>query len=306
VRRGDEHEIDATFFRSRTQPQGLRVRLEARRFVADAWPHNGPKDELPLVSFATYRGDKRALANVQSVTAIAFDVDDPMSSCDALSDRLANAIALEWSFCTSFSSVLGALKFRVLAPISRPMLADEHRIVWPVLADVLARAGVIVDPACKDASRAYFVPAIPPSGIFEARTLPGERLDVAAWLDAARELAEAAEAERAAEAAKLARRGPRRASGGPSGFDRACAYVATVPAAIQGQNGSDRTIGLCVRLVRGFELSDEEALAALAPWNASCRPPWKPKDLARKVAEARKNGRMAFGELLGRDQRRTA
>ena len=76
------------------------------------------------------------------------------------------------------------------------------------------------------------------------------------------------------------------------------AYLTKCPPAIQGSRGSDTTISAATGLVIGFELSDSEAMAYLAEWNATCVPPWEQKDLERKVAEARKCSTRKPGYLL--------
>ena len=100
---------------------------------------------------------------------------------------------------------------------------------------------------------------------------------------------------------------PAQQSAAPSAADvveRARKYVQQCPPAVSGQGGSSATFLLCQRLVRGFQLSDGEALELLDAWNQSCAPPWGKRELARKVNEARQRGTMAFGELLNA-QRRT-
>lgn len=47
-----------------------------------------------------------------------------------------------------------------------------------------------------------------------------------------------------------------------------------------------------------FDLSDEEALTALAEWNARCEPSWSEQDLRQKVTNARRYGREPLGGLL--------
>ena len=51
-------------------------------------------------------------------------------------------------------------------------------------------------------------------------------------------------------------------------------------------------------MVRGFALSDDEALSVLSEWNARCEPPWTKRDLLNKVRNARKYGREPLGGLL--------
>ncbi|MGV3518526.1 DNA-primase RepB domain-containing protein [Luteitalea sp.] len=80
--------------------------------------------------------------------------------------------------------------------------------------------------------------------------------------------------------------------------DRARRYLAAIPAAVSGEQGDLATFQVCCRLVRGFALTDDEALAAIQEWNASCRPPWSERQLQQKIRSARLSGREAIGGLL--------
>ena len=73
--------------------------------------------------------------------------------------------------------------------------------------------------------------------------------------------------------------------------ERARRYLARIEPAIAGQHGDLHTFKVCCRIVRGFALSDEEAIAALTDWNARCAPPWSEHELRDKIARARRYGR---------------
>jgi hypothetical protein len=79
---------------------------------------------------------------------------------------------------------------------------------------------------------------------------------------------------------------------------RASAFLQHLEPAIAGQRGDAHTFRVCCLVARGFDLSDEEALLALAEWNARCEPPWSECELRRKVANARRYGREAIGGRL--------
>lgn len=81
-------------------------------------------------------------------------------------------------------------------------------------------------------------------------------------------------------------------------LERARRYLAALPAAIAGQHGDLQTFRVCCRLVRGFALSDAEALRLLTDWNARCEPPWAERELRDKLARARRYGREPIGGLL--------
>ena len=76
---------------------------------------------------------------------------------------------------------------------------------------------------------------------------------------------------------------------------RARAYVDKVPPAIEGQGGDEHTFILACRLVRGFALSDGEALDVLCYWNQSCVPPWSERELEQFIRNAHNHG----GEPVG-------
>ena len=80
---------------------------------------------------------------------------------------------------------------------------------------------------------------------------------------------------------------------------RARAYVATIPPAVSGQDGHRQTFRAAVLVVRGFSLTQGEAVLALAAWNRSCVPPWSLADLQRKICEAFNRGALPWGALLG-------
>ena len=80
--------------------------------------------------------------------------------------------------------------------------------------------------------------------------------------------------------------------------ERASLYLERVPPAIAGQHGDVRTFQVCCRLVRGFALTEDEALSALAAWNSRCQPPWTEAELRNKLRGARQYGREPVGGLL--------
>ncbi len=69
-------------------------------------------------------------------------------------------------------------------------------------------------------------------------------------------------------------------------LDRARAYAAKVPGAVSGQNGHSSTYDLARVLVHDFALAEHDALQILAEWNATCSPPWSPRELEHKINQA--------------------
>jgi putative DNA primase/helicase len=92
--------------------------------------------------------------------------------------------------------------------------------------------------------------------------------------------------------------------GSGDAIKRAQAWLAKVPGAIQGQNGSGATYAAACGLVHGFALSESDALALLlADYNPRCEPTWTERELRHKVEDAaRKQHDQPRGYLLERGQ----
>ena len=71
-------------------------------------------------------------------------------------------------------------------------------------------------------------------------------------------------------------------------LQRARAYLAKVPPAIEGQNGSGACFRAACVLVCGFGLSVEEAWPLLLEYNERCVPLWSERQLQHKLADAAK------------------
>jgi hypothetical protein len=71
-----------------------------------------------------------------------------------------------------------------------------------------------------------------------------------------------------------------------SRVERAAAYLAKCPAAIEGQGGDNQTYKACCVLVNDFGLEEAEAWPLLLEWNRHCLPPWKESDLRTKLHSA--------------------
>lgn len=79
--------------------------------------------------------------------------------------------------------------------------------------------------------------------------------------------------------------------------DRATAYLAKMPPAISGQGGHLTAFKAAAVLVKGFALSEAEALPLLMSWNVLCDPPWTERELRQKLRSAAKSSTMREGCL---------
>lgn len=85
-------------------------------------------------------------------------------------------------------------------------------------------------------------------------------------------------------------------------IDRARAYLARTPVAIQGEHGWQHTNAVIVRVTRGFALTADEACELIGEWNAGCMPPWSNAQIRAKVQWALQQS-SDTGFLLGEDRR---
>lgn len=78
-----------------------------------------------------------------------------------------------------------------------------------------------------------------------------------------------------------------RVTGGQTAESRAAAYLAAVPGAVSGQRGHAATLWAARVLVKGFLLSQAQALGLMRDcYNPRCSPPWSERELEHKVEQA--------------------
>lgn len=76
-------------------------------------------------------------------------------------------------------------------------------------------------------------------------------------------------------------------------------FLEKCPPAISGQGGHNQTFKVACKLVQGFALPRDEALALLRVYNNRCQPHWTEKELAHKVNDAMKaENRLRHGYML--------
>jgi hypothetical protein len=282
--------IEATFWRSLRSAQGQRFRtswpallerLATPRIVAD-------KYATPGFSLATFRDDRRGLANVEQVVAVGLDFDE--LGPDGWDDLLVRFAEVDAFLHTTHSHTPDAPRARAFLLLSRPVTGDDYRRVYAACCNVAADAGLVVDRQASDPSRFWFLPSVPPDGRFAFSIGRGRPVDV--------------------EGALRAVPPPRAPSvppppAGPVGDveARAAAYLERCDGAVSGQGGHAQTFFVAQVLVRGFALDEATAYRLFARWNEQCSPPWKEWDLRRKLRQAATHGQMVEGSLRDRPRR---
>lgn len=80
-------------------------------------------------------------------------------------------------------------------------------------------------------------------------------------------------------------------------ISRARAYLSKMPVSVALQGGHDSAFNAALALVKGFGLSEEEAMPLFKEWNLGCLPPWSASDLRHKLRDAARSPK-ADGFLL--------
>lgn len=71
-------------------------------------------------------------------------------------------------------------------------------------------------------------------------------------------------------------------------IERARKYVEKMPPAVSGENGSAKTFNVACKLIKGFELSQNDALELMKDYSSRCDPPWSERELLHKLEDAKK------------------
>jgi hypothetical protein len=85
-------------------------------------------------------------------------------------------------------------------------------------------------------------------------------------------------------------------------INRARAYIARMPASISGQRGHDKLWAVAQTLIRGFELTAEEARPLVDEFSDRCQPPWSEKEIQHKIVSAQTKSKLPRGYIVGRDR----
>src|SRR5258708_10762888 len=151
-----------TLWPSRRHPLGRRIELTWRDLV-DHWiaqpEPSHKKESVAGFSLATFEGDRRALANVERVFALMFDLDEGTATIEDAAKLWGLTRACLY---TTFSSTPQHTKLRIVLALSRPANVEEHARLWAWGAQRLAKAGHKPDAAARGASRLFFTPSPPP------------------------------------------------------------------------------------------------------------------------------------------------
>ena len=183
-----------TVWGSLTDPMGVRQEETWDTLLGHGWWRRpvviADKVKARGWSPAIFAGDRRAKAGVEAVFALVLDYEAaegeaPTSIDDAL-DLWRGCLGL---LHTSYSHTPERPRFRVIVALSRAVTGAEYGLLWRWAATRCAEAGHSIDEACRDPSRLWFLPAVPPGGeaTYHHERLDGGPLDVDAALGEQRE-----------------------------------------------------------------------------------------------------------------------
>lgn len=226
-----------------------------------------------------FREDYRSRANAIEASAIVLDVDGGITRRE-----LESAIPYAFVAHTTKRDRADHRRWRVVLPLPEPIAASDYGYAVQHLGE-----RVPMDRASTVVSQPWRVPCLGEGGRYEAFERNGDVYTPTAHIATARahERARQRMAQMAREDARA------KAEADPSRmYDRACAYVDACEGAISGAGGHAQTFRVAAKLVHGFGLTQSEALRLLAErYNPRCEPPWRDRDLARKVESAARDAR---------------
>ena len=268
------------------------------------------KSGMPGWSPAYFAGNRRCSDNVLCVSAVILDYDASEGATESVS--IVEAFpGLTLALHSTYSSSVEVPRYRVVFPLSRPVLADEYTRCWSKLMLVAERAGHRPGRVEHDACRFWFQPAVHPSRVdsFEFRTESGRLLNVddaiAEWdayacgrqplpkLPTSRVISDTLNSEVQYEHLQ------HHASDDPRAVKRAKALLEKIPGGVSGARGSMPAWDAAQVLVRGFCFADELAFSIFSSeYNPKCSPQWSEKEIWHKIRQARTRSGKAWGYLL--------
>lgn len=232
-----------------------------------------------------YNPPKRSKDNVREVFALVLDYDKG-GDRSKISELWRDRFGIVYTTKSHGAAGTTGDRLRAVLPLASTVTADEYTRIWEWAAGHSAEAGCPADPQCKDASRFWYDPSVPPGGWWSIR-LNGTPLDPAPILAIP------------VEPPKL------RVVPAPTAFTtddrikRARAYVAKIPGGVSGDGGHTQTFNAVAHVMIGFDLSQSDAMHIIAnDYNPRCDPPWNEKQLQHKIESVAKLCKRERGYLL--------
>lgn len=234
---------------------------------------------------AIFQPPQRAAANVRMVSALVLDYDTGGSW-----DRVVGTWAKHYGVVyttKSHGTTTDGDRLRAVLPLERTVTPEEYAKLWTWAARVSTEAGCAPDPQCKDVSRFWYDPTMPPGG-WRAMRLTGTPLDPDGILPTLID-----------ETPRLRVVPPPVAMSSDRRASRASSYLAKIPGAVSGDNGHTQTFNAVAAVMIGFDL-DESSTHALIwnEYNPRCDPPWSEREIEHKIRQVAAKCQRERGYLL--------
>jgi RecA-family ATPase len=124
-------------------------------------PYISETKDIPLIG--PYKLNKNLLRkneNVESVSALVFDIDNPKGK--SFDDIFRLTSHFSGVLHTTWSHTLDAPRYRLILTLTEPINAKDFQEVRNGFLFFNSELADIVDPACKDIARAYYLFSCPP------------------------------------------------------------------------------------------------------------------------------------------------
>ena len=162
-----EARYPVTLFAGKAKPQGREVDHSYRKFLSKLSNlYVSESKDTALISPCRLDKEYRSDENVLEINQLVFDIDDPKG---VSFERLAELIS-PYAGClhTTHSHRVDNPRYRIVLPLSRPVSVSEWRQIREAFLFFNSEINEIIDPACKEPSRAFYVWSAPPDQIENA------------------------------------------------------------------------------------------------------------------------------------------
>ncbi|MBX2989122.1 MAG: hypothetical protein KF802_14625 [Bdellovibrionaceae bacterium] len=154
----EEITVDASLFYSKHDNQPKSYRGSLKGLLGSVHEVRKEKDG-PAFSPAVFtEGAARSCASVERLSFLAFDADHESEERLVVRQQLLGSCArVVYTTFSDQQEGKNDRRFRLLLPVSRPFTADEHRLIYSVVGNLVGG----YDPAASDPPHIFFKPAVP-------------------------------------------------------------------------------------------------------------------------------------------------
>uniref|UniRef100_A0A6M3K4Z7 Primase n=1 Tax=viral metagenome TaxID=1070528 RepID=A0A6M3K4Z7_9ZZZZ len=180
-------------------PEALRRRPQQGEPREESWPWLCHWTSCPSIAadkaseggfvLARLRDGVRRNDCCESVSTLAVDHDAGTTSPERAAHVLRRYRHIIYSTASHSTE---APHWRAIVALSRPLLPDEHRVLWRHAVARLHSLSIVVDPGCSDPARLWYAPTVRPGceASFVHLAHDGPELDADGMLAAAKAWAE--------------------------------------------------------------------------------------------------------------------